>query len=200
MPPKGAQPRPAQTRHKHVTAEQWQQFCEELDRWAQRYEPDPVLPVQAWSEATMEMLVRAVGPQACRTGAQVEAQEWGELMARKRRWQARAGVQEQQHVFLDRGPHDLPSARGMVRRRRGNVFSPIATLNDATGAPLMGAAMMREFARHMERKQGGPASVFPDPGARHTDLDFPMEAWLRVVQSQEPRAPGKSSMLTAAIK
>ena len=27
-----------------------------------------------------------------------------------------------------------------------------------------------------------------------------MEAWLRAVQSREPRAPGKSGMLTAAIK
>ena len=75
-----------------------------------------MLPVQAWSEATMEILVRAVGPPACRTGVRVEAQEWGVLMAHKRQWQARAGFQEQQHVFLDRGTQDLPSARGMVRR------------------------------------------------------------------------------------
>ena len=38
------------------------------------------------------------------------------VMARKQRWQARAGLEEQQHVFLDRGPQDLPSARGIVRR------------------------------------------------------------------------------------
>ena len=68
-------------------------------------------------------------------------------MARKRRWQARAGFQEQQRVFLDRGPQDLPSARRMVRRRRGNVFAPVTTVNDVTGAPLTGAAMMQEFAR-----------------------------------------------------
>ena len=148
----------------------------------------------------MEILVRAVGPPACCTGARVEAQEWGELMARKRRWQARAGFREQQHMFLDRGPQDLPSARGMVRRRRSNVFTPIATVNDATGAPLTGAVMMQEFVGQMERKQGRPASVFPDQGAGHTDLDFPMEAWLRAIQSREPRASGKSGMLTAAIK
>ena len=52
----------------------------------------------------------------------------------------------------------------------------------------------------MERKQGGPASVFPDHGAGHTDLDFPMEAWIRAVKAREPRAPGKSCMLTPAIK
>ena len=54
MAPMGAQPRPAQTRHQIVTAEQWQQFREEHARRAHRYEPDPVLPVQAWSGATME--------------------------------------------------------------------------------------------------------------------------------------------------
>ena len=86
----GAQPRPAQTQHQHVTAEQWQHLREEHDQWAHRYEPNPVLPLQAWSEATMEILVRAVGPPAC-TRALVEARDWGELMARKRRWQARAG-------------------------------------------------------------------------------------------------------------
>ena len=79
-------------------------------------------------------------------------------------------------MFLDRGPQDLPSARGMVRRRRGNVFAPIATVNDVTGAPLTKAAMMQKFARQMERKQGRLASVFPDQGAGHTDLEFPMEA------------------------
>ena len=42
--------------------------------------------------------------------------------------------------------------------------------------------------------------MFPNHGAGHTDLAFPMEAWLRVVQSREPRAPGKSGMPTAAIK
>ena len=110
----------------------------------------------------MEILVRAVGPLACRTGVRVEAQEWVVPMAHKRRWQARAGFQEQQHLFLDRGPQDLPSARGMVRRQRGNVFAPITTVNDATGAPLTGAAMMQDFARQMERKQARPASLFPD--------------------------------------
>ena len=44
------------------------------------------MPVKAWSEATMEILVRAVGPHAFSTRARVEAQEWGALMARKRRW------------------------------------------------------------------------------------------------------------------
>ena len=42
--------------------------------------------------------------------------------------------------------------------------------------------------------------MFPDQGAGHTNPDFPMEAWMRDVQSPEPRAPGKSGMLTAAIK
>ena len=60
--------------------------------------------------------------------------------------------------------------------------------------------MMQEFARQMERKQGRPASVFPDQGAGHTALDFLMEAWVRAVQSREPRTLGKSRMLTAAIK
>ena len=50
-------------------------------------------------------------------------------MARKRKWHARAGYQEEQSVFLDQGPQDLPSARGMVRRRRGNVFAPVTTVN-----------------------------------------------------------------------
>ena len=49
----------------------------------------------------------------------------------------------------------------------------------------------------MEMKQGRPASVFPDQGAGHTVLDFAIEAWIRAVQSREPRAPGKSGMLTA---
>ena len=65
--PMGAQPRLAKTRRQNVTAEQWPYFREEHDPWAHRYEPDAVLPVQAWSEATMETLVRAVGPPACRT-------------------------------------------------------------------------------------------------------------------------------------
>ena len=42
--------------------------------------------------------------------------------------------------------------------------------------------------------------MFRDQGAGYTDLDFPMEVWVRAVQSREPRAPGKSGMLTAAIK
>ena len=102
-------------------------------------------------------------------------------MVRKRRWQAWAAFQEQQHVFVDRGPQDLPFARRMVRRRRGNVFAPIAAVNDATRALLTGAAMMQEFTEHMERKQGGPESVFPDHGARHSDLQLPIEAWPRVI-------------------
>ena len=97
----GAQPCPVQTRHQTVTPEQWQQFREEHDRWAHKYEPSPVLPVQAWSEANMEILVQAVGPPAFSTVARVQAQDWGALMARKRSWQARAGYQEQQRVFLD---------------------------------------------------------------------------------------------------
>ena len=113
------------------------------------------------------------------------------LMARKRRWQAQAGFQEQQHVFLDRGSQDLPSARGMVRRRRGNMFTPITTVNDAKAAPQTGVAMMQEFARQMEREQGRPASVSPGQGAGDTDLDFPVEAWPTAVQSREPRALGK---------
>ena len=43
-------------------------FCEEHDRWAHWYELDPMLPVQAWSEATMEILVIAVGPQPAAEG------------------------------------------------------------------------------------------------------------------------------------
>ena len=69
------------------------------------------------------------------------------LRARKRRWPARAGFQEKQHVFLDRVLQDLPSARGMVRQRCGNVFAFITTINDVTGAPLTGATMMQEFAQ-----------------------------------------------------
>ena len=84
-------------------------------------------------------------------------------------------------MFTDIGPQDLPSARGMVRRRRGNVFGPIMMVNDTTGAPLKGAAMMLEFTQHVERKQGRPASVFPDRGAGHTELDFPMEMLVRAV-------------------
>ena len=124
----------------------------EETRWAHQYEPDSVLLVQTWSDAAMEILLWAEGPPACCTRVRVEAQEWGMRMAHKRRWQAWAGFQEQHHVFLNRGPQDLPSARGMVRRRCGNVFAPITTVNDATGAPLTGAAMMQEFARQLERK------------------------------------------------
>ena len=58
--------------------------------------------------------------------------------------------------------HQNATVERMVWRWRGNVFAPIAIVNDATGAPLTGAAMMQEFARHLERKQGRPASVFPD--------------------------------------
>ena len=117
-----------------------------------------MLPVQAWSQATMGILMRAVGPQAFRTGLRVEAQEWEDLMACKLRWQARAWFQEQQHVFRYKGPQDIP------RRRRGNVFAPITAVNDATRAPMTGATMMQEFARQMETKPGRPASVFSRPG------------------------------------
>ena len=85
----------------------------------------------------MEILVRGIGPPAFCTGVRVEAQEWGVLMAGKRQWQVRAGFHEQQCVVLDRGLQDLPSARGMVRRRSGNVFAPIMTVNHAIGAPLL---------------------------------------------------------------
>ena len=54
----------------------------------------------------------------------------------------------------------------------GNVFAPIKTVNDTIGGPLAGTALMQEFARQMERKQGRPTSPFPDPGAGHTDVDF----------------------------
>ena len=60
--------------------------------------------------------------------------------------------------------------------------------------------MLNEFVRQMERKQGRPAKIFPDHGAGPTDLDFPLGVWIRAVASREPRAPGKSGMLTAAIK
>ena len=82
----GAQPRTARTQHQNITAEQWQYFREQHDHGAHLYEPDPVLPVQAWSEGTMEILLMAVGPPTCRTGARLEAQEWGVPMAGKRRW------------------------------------------------------------------------------------------------------------------
>ena len=61
----GAQPRPDKIRHQKVTAEQWQEFREEHDRWAHRYDPNPMLPVQALSKATMEIPVRVVVPSAC---------------------------------------------------------------------------------------------------------------------------------------
>ena len=109
--PLGAQPRPAQTRHQQIAPEQWQKFRTEHDQWAQRWEPDPILPRQQWMEATMEMLVRAVGAPAHEMGARVEAHEWGALMARKRRWLARARFQEQQSERLDQGPPDLGAAR-----------------------------------------------------------------------------------------
>ena len=60
--------------------------------------------------------------------------------------------------------------------------------------------MMREFTRQMERKQGRPARVFPDLGAGHTNLDIRMVAWITAVGAREPRAPGKSGVLAAAIK
>ena len=59
---------------------------------------------------------------------------------------------------------------------------------------------MPEFARQMERKQGRPAKIFPDHGAGATDLDFPLEIWVKAVAGREPRAPGNSGMLTAALK
>ena len=147
--PPGVQPHPALTRHQQVTLEQWQRFREEHDHWAQCWSPDPHLPVQRWSEETMEMLVRAVGPPAHQMGARVEAQEWGALMARKRRWLARARFQEQQGERLDQGPHDLGAAHRRVRSRRGNIFAPVTTIKDARGTPRTGEAMMNEFVRRM---------------------------------------------------
>ena len=148
----------------------------------------------------MEMLVRAVGAPAHQMGARVEAREWGALMARKRRWLARARFQEQQGERLDQGPPDLGAARRRVRSRKGNVFAPVTTINDEQGSPQIGEAMMHEFARQMERKHGRPAKISPDQGAGATDLDFPLGAWVKAVASTKPRAPGKSGMLTAAIK
>ena len=55
-------------------------------------------------------------------------------------------------MFLDRGPQNLPSARKIVRWRRGNVFAPITTVNDATGGPLTAPGMMQEFARQNKSK------------------------------------------------
>ena len=146
------------------------------------------------------MLVRAVGALAHQMGARVEAQEWGALMARKRRWLARARFRKQQGERLDQGPPDLGAARRRVRSRKGNVFAPVTTINDEQGSPQTGEAMMHEFARQMERKQGWPAKIFPDQGAGATDLDFPLGAWVKAVAGRKPRAPGKSGMLTAAIK
>ena len=57
-------------------------------------------------------------------------------------------------MFVDTGSQGLPSAREMVRRWRIHLFAPITTTNDATRALLTGAAMMHEFARRMERKEG----------------------------------------------
>ena len=121
--PLGVQPRPALTRHQQITPEQWQQFRAEHDKWAQHWTPDPILPV------------RAVGALAHQMGARVEAQEWGALMARKRRWLARARFQEQQGERLDQGPPDLGVARRRVRSRKGNVFAPVTTINDERGSP-----------------------------------------------------------------
>ena len=72
---------------------------------------------------------------------------------------------------------------------RGNVFAPITTVNDATEAPLTGAAMMQEFARQMERKQGRLASVFPNQGAGHADLDFPIDAVVRTCHGSQALLP-----------
>ena len=94
-------------------------------------------------------------------------------------------------MFLDQGPQNLQSGRGHVRKRRSNIFAPITTVNDATGAPQTGVAMMQEFARQMERKQGRPVHIVPNMGAELTDLDFSMEACISAVGAREPRAPGK---------
>ena len=84
--------------------------------------------IKAWSQATMVILVRAVGPPACRTrvrrgagvrhvdGAQEEMAGTGRVPGAATR-------------VLDRGPQDLSSACGMVRRCCGNVFTPITTVN-----------------------------------------------------------------------
>ena len=83
----------------------------------------------------MEMLVRVVGAPAHQMGARVEAHEGGALMARKRRWLARARFQEQQGERLDQGPPDLGAARRRVRSRKGNMFAPVTTINDEQGSP-----------------------------------------------------------------
>ena len=41
------------------------------------------------------------------------------------------------------------------------------------------------------KKQRRLTSAIPDQGPGHTDLDFPMEWWVRAIQCQELRAPGK---------
>ena len=43
---------------------------------------------------------------------------------------------------------------------------------------------MHKFARQMERKQGRPAKIFPYQGAGATDLDFPLEAWVKAVAAE----------------
>ena len=52
----GPQLHPAHMKHQALALEQWQQLREEHDQWAHWYEPNPYLPVRAWSEATMEIL------------------------------------------------------------------------------------------------------------------------------------------------
>ena len=56
----GAQIRPAQTRHQNVMVGQWQQLRGEHDRWAHRYEPDPVLPVQHMSQIALLLMSKSL--------------------------------------------------------------------------------------------------------------------------------------------
>ena len=83
------------------------------------------------------------------------------LMARKRRWQALAGFHEHQQVFMDRGPQDLSSARGTVRRRRAHRDSQCrdrsptnAGGHDATIRPIDG------------EEAGAASKRVPRPGGR----------------------------------
>ena len=118
----------------------------------------------------MEILVRAVGPQACRTGAQVEAHEWGELMARKRRGGRGWGSRSSNTCSLI-GGHWTPRPpvrphRDSQRRDRSPAYGSV---HDAGIRPTYG-----EVARTTNKR-------VLDQGAEHTNLDSPMEAWLRAV-------------------
>ena len=88
------------------------------------------------------------------------------MMARKRRWQARAGFQELQHVFLHKGPQHLLSARQTVPRRRGNVFAP----HHASQRPDSGRAHGGGHDAGIRPKNGEEARTtskrVPRPGGR----------------------------------